>query len=184
MAYYIVDWRVGEDASERLADIDVIPATEVPWTQGVPWAPGMTVPDPIEFALDESRGSEVPDAFLVGIPLFSQRMLEVLARSGVDNLTTHNAVIVDPRTDARYESHKAVNIIGAVACADLKKSKYDPEFKPPWMEFQKLVVDEARAHGLLFFRLAEDPGTILAHEDVANALVAAKLTGLRVVPAF
>jgi hypothetical protein len=181
--YFVVDWRVRDEIAEGLADIDVIPASRVPWGLGVLWAPGRSVPDPIEFVLDENRGTEVPDAFWVGIPLFSWRMLEVLRQAGVDNINTYNAVIIDPRTNTRYETHKAVNIIGVVACAHLRRSEYDPEFEAPRMSFRRLVVDEVRAHGLLFFRLAEDPGIIVAHETVANALTEAKLTGIRVFPA-
>lgn len=183
MPYYVMDWRVEGGASERLAGIDVIPATEVPWTQGVSWAPGMSVPDPIEFVLDEKRGSEIPDVFLVGIPLVSPRMLEILRQTGVDNIDTYNAVIVDPRTGARYDTYRAVNIIGTVACADLKKSAYDPDFKPPWMVFRRLVIDETRTNGLGFFRLAEAPKVIIASEDVARALRTVRLTGFRLLPA-
>jgi len=182
VAYFAIDWRVSDyyDA-EELADIDVTPATEVPWTMGVPWAPGLSVPDPIEFLLDENTGTRLPDAFLVTIPLFSARMLAALVSAGVDNFTQHNAVVVDPRTGKRDTTYKAVNVLGAIGCADLARSKFDPKFAPPSMLFRHLVIDEARARDHSFFRLAEDPGYLLANERVARALLDAKLVGVRVI---
>jgi hypothetical protein len=181
VAYFKVDWRVAADEADGLADIDVTPATEVPWTMGVPWAAGLTIPDPLEFNLDENAGSRLPDAFLVTIPLFSPRMLGALASAGVDNFTQHNAVLIDPRTGKRDATYRAVNVLGVISCADLAKSKFDPTFAPPSMLFHHLVIDEARAHGQSFFRLAEEPSYLLANDRVAKALRAANLAGVRVI---
>lgn len=181
MEYFKIDWHIRDDESDRLVDIDVIPATEVPWTLGLTWAPGMTVPDPIEFIVDENSGTELPDAFMVGIPLFSSCLLKALNKAGVDNLDLHNAAIVDPRTGKTDFTYKAVNILGAIRCADLAKSEYDSTFTAPGMEFKRLVIDLAQAKNIPFFRLAENTDFILAREDVATILKAADLKGIRVI---
>jgi hypothetical protein len=118
----------------------------------------------------------------VGIPLFSKKLLEVLHACGVDNLEQHAASVHDPRTGVTHMHYSAVNIVGSVACADLAKSAYHPDFSPPRMLFHELVIDEPRALGQLFFRLAELNDIILVHEKVARRLIAAQCVGFQLLP--
>ncbi|MFQ5503537.1 MAG: imm11 family protein [Planctomycetota bacterium] len=173
-----MDWRVDEAAlGLDLAEIEIIPPTEIPWKMGLHW--GNPLEKPIELALDPEAGTDLPDAFLVGIPLFSTRLIGLLRSLGVDNLQEFDAVITDPRDDRKIVSYKAVNIVGLVECADLTASEYFEGDGPPLMQFDHLVIDETRARGLLFFRLGEDAATILVHERVADPLLQENLIGVR-----
>jgi hypothetical protein len=180
MAYFSLDRHIDEESALQLADIDVIPATEVPWTVGVSWS--TSISEPIPFELDPHAGTVLPDAFLVGIPLFSDRLLDLLHACGVDNLEQHSATVRDLRTGVTHTHYSAVNIVGSVACADLEKSAYHPDFGPPRMLFHELVIDEQRAGGQRFFRLAELNDIILVHEKVAQRLIAADCLGFQLLP--
>ncbi len=66
----------------------------------------------------------------------------------------------------------AVNIIGTIAAADMLKSVVldDPDGPLITVIFESLVIDEAKAGGHLFFRLAESVSTVVVHEKVVRHL--------------
>jgi hypothetical protein len=179
--YYKMDWRIDQEAlGLNLAEQDVIPATPIPWTMGMHCDDKLD--EPIEVSLDPNYGTDLPDAFLVGIPCFSERLSKLLHSLGVDNFQEYEIVLVDPRDNRKILNYKAVNIVGLVQCADLSASEYFAESGPPLMDFYRLVVDEKKAGGMSFFRLYEDADTILVHERIAKHLIAAKLVGVDFKP--
>lgn len=68
--------------------------------------------------------------------------------------------------------HKAVNILGLVAAADMSRSVATVHDGIPLIDvsFDSLVVDSSKAGGFLFFRLAENNGTVLVHRRVKEFL--------------
>ena len=181
MPYFRMDWRVDQEAlGLNLADIASVPSTGFPWTMGLAW--DKKPPDPIRAEIDPKSGTDLPDAFLVGVPFLSEKLLGALERAGVGNVATFNAELVDPRTGTVHRHYKATNIIGAVSCADLERSEFVPGIDPPMMEFRHLVIDAQRARGLPLFRLAENTLYILVSAKVKQALEAAALVGLRFDP--
>jgi hypothetical protein len=174
-----MDWKVDFDAlGLQMVATGKTPTTGVPWTMGVRYP--KPVPQPIRIPLDKRSGPVMPD-LLAGLPIFSTRMVEVLQGAGVRNLDLYDVEVVDEVRGKTYTHYKAVNIVGRVSCADLEKSEYEPGYKPPLMEFGKLVLDESKTMGLPMFRLAESVQFILVSDAVKQAIEAAKLVGVRVI---
>jgi hypothetical protein len=151
------------------------------WALGRPFT-SPQLPDPINLnlvAIGEFKG-EPPEMFDEYMCLMSAKMIDVLKKSGVDNLETYPAKLVDSTNERAYD-YFAVNIIGMVAAADLGKSDWenlDGEAKID-TAFTSLVVKPETARGLPIFRLAESTGTILVHERIKSALEAGGFKTLR-----
>ncbi|WP_018277943.1 imm11 family protein, partial [Teredinibacter turnerae] len=113
--------------------------------------------------------------FLEGFscPLFRDDLLEILYACGVDNFDVYSTEILDPDSGKVYKNYKAVNIIGAVAAADMEKSEYVLSDGIPLIDvpFDKLVLRKDEIQDLLIFRLAENLTTILVHESIRNVLL-------------
>ena len=121
----------------------------------------------------------MPDFDVGRLPLVSNRLAEILRKAGVDNLQLFDTEITDPLTGVVYSDYKAMNIIGAVSCANLDASEYEPS-KAPRIDFTKLVIDESRARGLCMFRLAESLKYILISQKVRDVLIRMPLIGVRI----
>jgi hypothetical protein len=142
----------------------------------------IAIPTPLVYEIEpDDEGTLRPYFRELGAPLMSDDLIAVLRTAGVDNLDTYDAVIREVRTGREHRNYKAVNIVGLVDGADLAKSKYttsglsgDPIVNV-W--FEKLVLDEAKLAGNLFFRLAQNVGMVLAHKRVVDAINAANLPG-------
>jgi hypothetical protein len=178
--YYLIDWRVDEEAEGlNLAEIDKIPDTDIPWTMGM--CVQNTVNQPIQLALDKNSGSDMPDAFFIGIPLFSERLLNILYAKGVDNIQVYDAAVIDVRNGQIHKNYKAVNIVGLVSCANLDASTYIEGSGPPLMYFDHLVINKESCTNLKIFRLGESASTIIVSKDIADAIMDSKLTGIRLL---
>ncbi|MBI5017321.1 MAG: hypothetical protein HZB55_17780 [Deltaproteobacteria bacterium] len=116
-----------------------------------------------------------------GAPLMSDELIGALRDAGVDNLDTYEAVIREVRTGREYKNYKAVNIVGIISGADMTKSDYtdsglsDEASGDLW--FDKLVLDETKLAGNLFFRLAENVAIVLASRRVVDVVRAAAIPG-------
>ena len=165
--------------SSNFAGLSSTPTTGVPWTMGV--RSKAQVEEPIQCELHPESADPPPDLILT-IPLFSTRFIEVLKGAGVKNMDLYQVALQHPELGKTYTNYRAVNIIGRIACADLKQSEYLPGHEPPLMKFNKLVLDEAKTMGVPMFRLAESTMHILVSEKVKQAVEAAKLSGVRLLP--
>jgi hypothetical protein len=119
-------------------------------------------------------------AWYPGSDLMQERLVEVLRAAGVDNLDTFPTQIVNAATDEIIPGYLTVNIVGRVACANMAKSHSEPLADSNY--FHDLVIDPARARGLLMFRVDESPMIVLVHERVAAAIEAGGFTGLTLQP--
>ena len=174
-----MDWARIPPPGKLFAAIGQSPNLDIPWRMGIPY--GDPLPVPIRSTLSPRGGPDMPDLFLPGTPHFSERLLRALDAAGVDNVVRYDAELVAP--DGRvFTNYKAVNVVGAVSCADLERSAYLDVLEPPLMEFTHLVLDEARARDLPLFRLAESTLVILVAERVKRALDDATLLGLQLTP--
>ena len=153
------------------------------WALGRPFS--RPPPDPIRIEL-------VPVADFTGEPaamfdrymcLMSASMVDALRRSGVDNIDTYPAVLVDAANERQFEFF-GVNILGLVVAADLGKSQWSNFDGAARLDthFETLAVDPAKARGHLMFRLAEDTGTIIVHAKVKQTLESAGIPLLRFTP--
>jgi hypothetical protein len=146
------------------------PGLDVRWLSGLP-VPS-PLPVPIELELDDRFGTRMADIFIRRILVMSDRLVAALRRAGVTNLQTFPAVLMDPKRGKRVPGYQAVQILGRVKAADMERSiAHDPSgVGRNIVFFEKLVIDEEAAHGLLLFRLLEDASTIIVHERVKQEL--------------
>ena len=148
--------------------------TERPGYRTTDWITGRSLQptqDPFEVELwgDGERG--LAELFLESVPLFRNDLVDVIEKSGVDNLQRFAAVLRAP-SGPPVTGYSVVNIQGLVKCADLSKSKYRDVggIGIVAMAFRKLVIDEKAAGGQLFFRLGEAVSSIIVHERIKNAV--------------
>lgn len=146
------------------------------WTSGARFA--QPVPEPIEVTLKPfdrnhpDQSEELAEYIKGPIPLFRDDLIKALQEAGVDNLDLYQAELIDSDNGQRYQTHKAVNVIGVIAAADLERSEAIVNPGGPIIDvsFDSLVLDEAKARGALMFRLAEATGEILVHRSVRDHL--------------
>ena len=160
----------GPEDADRAAVGDIL-NTDIDWQTGARFDEPPSVPVQVELNADFLPGVMVP-MFDSGILLFSEPMLAALSEAGVDNLDVYDAVIIDPTTGETHTNYKAVNIIGAIAAADLSKSDWSAPSGSPIIDtdFDSLAIDEKKTGGALMFRLAECITAIVVHEKVRAQL--------------
>ena len=107
-----------------------------------------------------------------------------MREAGVDNIDCYDAILFDPKTEQKFNNYKAVNIIGVIAAADLGKSKYNAPSGSALIDadFDSLVIDEVKTHGMLMFRLAECITAIVIHDKVRRHIEAKGIKYLNFVP--
>jgi hypothetical protein len=161
----------------NLARIGTYPSVGIPWLAG---QKTNVVPEqPIRFELDtEKGGDQLPEMFMVSVPLFSRKLLDALQSAGVDNLQVFAAEIADRKRDRIFGDYFAVNIVGLVACADMALSLIEPTSAPPMAEFRELVIDETKAMGQHLFRLAENTRIVLVSQQVRDLLQSRDFVGV------
>lgn len=123
--------------------------------------------------------SVVPELDDGNLPIMSRRLLTALQRAGVDNLETFPVRLLDSRTGVVLsDDHVAFNIVGVASVMDEEGTRYEGE--RPWVagNILSLSVDEARARGLLMFRLAEAVNGIVVHHTLKAAVEAAGIDTL------
>jgi hypothetical protein len=170
--YYVLD-----STDERRRWIGKIPFIDVSWWRGSIITE--TLPDPIEFTLKPYNSGAADQAqflpaYLLSNPLvLRDDFIQALKDFGVSNFDCYNVSIEDPDDQKIYTNYKAVNLIGLVAAADMGKSDAVVHDNIPLIDvdFDKLVVDESKTHGILMFRLAESTNTVLIHEKLKDYLI-------------
>lgn len=132
---------------------------------------------PYRFTLSVDS-DETPNlyAWYPGSCLMQQKLIDLLKSLGIDNLQIFPAEIKHEDTDESVPGYAVVNIVGAVACADMSKSDASPLATAHY--FNKLVIDPVATGGLLMFRVEESPMRVLVHEKVAKAVQASGFVGL------
>ena len=113
----------------------------------------------IEVELWQNGGDGLAEMFLDSIPLFSQKLIKVLKKSGVDNLQTFPVDIVEREGREIDEVYLAVNIIGAFKYSDTGLSE---------LTDKSLLI--GHNNELKMFRSAESLSSIIVNESVKQAL--------------
>jgi hypothetical protein len=156
---------------------------DVPYLEGINFRRGSKiteeVPQPLKYVLSPldvhalDHGPEMPAVFKESIPLFHLDVLKAMSEFGIQNIDTYDVEIFDPDNDEIYTNYKAVNIIGLLEAADMKKSNATVHDGVPVIDvdFDGLTIDESKIKGYMLFRLAESTNAILIHEDLKNHLV-------------
>ncbi len=132
------------------------------------------IPNPIEIFTTpispfvQEMGPAIPDVFDPNGLVLSDRLYRTLVDFGVENLDAYPVVLHDEKTTERFTGYWAINVIGLIAAADLKKSSAIVQPGGPVIDvaFDNLVIDEAKARGALMFRLVENTGNVWLHESL------------------
>ena len=171
----------GRWIEDREGDLDNVPEVEwYYWRKGSFLPKTEVIPNPIKFSLQpynpysSDDNHHMPSYLRAAAPLFRDDLIVALRACGVYNLETYNVAIRDPDGDQIYTNYKVVNIIGLIRAADMNKSNamINPNGPPIIdVDFDGLVIDEKKAHGQLFFRLAESTNAIIVHERVRDCLL-------------
>lgn len=119
--------------------------------------------------------SHLPRPFMGrAIPVWSKDLLDAFGAACVDNVQAFPAVVTDRGGDQQWPGYFAINVLGLVAAADLRRSRFEKigEYPSglPLVEFDELVIDASRVQDLCFFRLAESPLHLIVHERVLDNL--------------
>jgi hypothetical protein len=147
--------------------------------------------EPIEIAAEpkkEEKGVEsvYPELTWLPIPLMTRRLVTALLNAGVHNLQTFETVLtnVEGKNPPPRNHYLAVNVLGLVAAADMKRSKIPPGMEDELIsvDFDSLVIDEAKTMDFLMFRLAENTSAVLVHERVKTMVEAAGIDTLSWIP--
>jgi hypothetical protein len=141
--------------------------------------------EPIQLTIDpDYETGPLPSFAREPVPVMSGKLLSVLRSSGVDNMDAYRAEI--RYADGRLAStdHFVFNLLGVAKAADLAKSQYDSNQPDRLisMAFDSVTIDPGKARGLLMFRMAENITTIIVHERIKQAIAAAKIPFVRVLP--
>ena len=160
------------DPEEESGLITVEPdLMEGTWMTGQPLRHELVLP--LEYGVDPAYPGRPPSLnSQLAAPVLSLSLLRVLQSAGVDNLQVFEAIVRDPGNGATYDDFRAVNVVGLVRAANMFESKVVPgsELTLLDVDFEALVVDEAKTRGLLLFRLAEAVNAIVVHEAVKQAV--------------
>jgi hypothetical protein len=146
---------------------------------------GFEVPVPIVVELDPDYPG-TPKA-LYGthpVPVMSDDVVDALVAAGVDNLELFPAILIDPSSGVEYRNYKAFNIVGKVSAADMERSTRMGVGSSQMIavDFDSLVIDEAKAGGLRLFRLAENLGAIVVDEAVKDEIERRGIPGMFFYP--
>jgi hypothetical protein len=128
------------------------------------------VPEPVEYEIRRGYPGELLPFYDLQYPLMRDDLVRALSESGVDNLQVYKAVLIDRNDGTTYANYRAVNIVGVVSAADPEGSERSEMSDSEIIDasFESLAIDERRASGLLFFRLAESVGAVIAHRKVRD----------------
>ena len=134
---------------------------------------GAALPARLVFEVDFVARADVPHFIGDTIPVFSDFLVKTLFAAGVSNFQVFAAVLHSTVSGQEWEGFWAVNVVGLVRAALLKKSDYDTlmEGDPdgidvPLLAFNELVLDRRKVGKLPMFRLAESPSVLLIHDRI------------------
>jgi hypothetical protein len=129
---------------------------------------------PFKFRVKFSQGIDDPGKkqplydFMPNRRVMHKRLVGAILSTGVDNLQTFPAEVLDADSGALSREYLVVNVIGLISCANRDESRSHPLGNVQF--FEELVLDQPRTAGALMFRLAESPIEIVVHEKVADAI--------------
>ncbi len=164
MAFYIMKQDVEIEGS---AALDGLPKG----MDSVDWISGKKMPPPPEnLVLDLSLESgdyrgDIIDSF---ITLYSDEIKEALSECGVDNIDYYPVRLRDQEDDSTEGGFWIANIIGLLDCIDMDKSKTKPWVTGIGVDFESIVIDEAKTNDAKIFRLKEDPTKVVINQELKD----------------
>jgi hypothetical protein len=152
------------------------------WCSGARFA--VPPPQPVRAEVKPDYEGNMAEFWDNPVPLMTRRLHTALLNAGVANLDVYPAEIFDPHTKTTHRDYLAVNIIGAVAAADLKASSFDSSLSERMisMDFDSIVMNQAAIRGAMLFRLAQSVNAIVVHDRVRRCLLESGINTLTFVP--
>ncbi len=141
------------------------------WMTGARFAEGPQ--EPIELFWDpQTEHGEMVAFYDLGPVLMRSDLVAALKDCGVDNFDTYPVVVRSGSGREVRHEYVAVNIVGAIAAADMIQSDVE-DASDGLLDvlFSSLVIDEKRVRGQLMFRSVESIRTILVHQTVMRTLL-------------
>jgi hypothetical protein len=179
--YYVMSYEIPQDDEGGYFDLeDGLDFHGIDsWSLGRRFEVELAEPIIVELTVVDGYTGPPSDLYDGNMCLMSARLVQVLEEAGVDNLQTFRALLRNSNTGETHD-YRAVNIVGAIAAADLSASNWtshdpDPRFD---VNFDALAVDATAARGAMLFRLAENTGVILVHERLRDRLQTADFPNL------
>lgn len=146
------------------------------WTMGQRFSVAPALP--VVAGICAGYETALPSPYVDVPPIMSEQLLQVLLNAGVDNIDAYDAVLRSEDGKVEVPGFKAFNLIGLVAAADLKASRFAPDNPSRHLDasFDSLVLDTALIGGARMFRLAEFSSAVVVHASVKAAIEAAGIT--------
>ena len=139
--------------------------------------------EPVIATIGVEEGGVMMELFKVPLPLMTKKLASCLLDAGVANIDYYQSEIDDASSSTIHKNYFAFNIIGAIAAADLEKSKFSsPDGPMISVDFDSLSINPTKTRNALIFRLAESVNGIVIHESVKNAIEAAGIDTLTFIP--
>lgn len=109
--------------------------------------------------------------------LFSEKLINLLDRSGVTNIEYLPAKVTYMSTGKEY-NYKVANVIGKIRGLNRSLSTYIIDEDDDFIYgIKKIILDESNFTGENIFRLKEDTMLIIVHADIKKAIEKNALTG-------
>lgn len=160
-----IDW---EDRA--LLKATPLPPGEISWRIGRIFK---NKPDiPIKIEMNETHSDDMIQLNNKDALIMTKIMFEALQEVGVNNLDAYETVIRHSLTGFVTHDYVACNLIGLVSAVDIDNSNVVGGSSDNLLDtdFDGLAIDEARARGLLMFRLAENTSAVVVHKKVRQHL--------------
>ncbi len=141
-----------------------------------------------KFILKVDKNAPNPEDFPIcdlhegphGQLLFSQKLIDTLARVGVTNFQFFECEVTFERTGERIP-YKLVNVLGVEKALDTKLSDCTVDEDGFVEAFETLRIDESKIEDFHLFRLYEAFPLIIISSSVKIALEAAGITGVKII---
>lgn len=135
--------------------------------------------EPVVATIERNEGGLFVEMWDVPLPLMSTRLATAIREAGVANIEFYKAEIRDKNDGRVNRDYFAFNLIGTIAAADMRKSRYEaPGGEVISVAFDSLVLDTDKARGEQMFRLAESINGIVVRDDVKGAIERAGINTL------
>ena len=166
MRYYVME----ADSSERML---LYSMPDLPLEENDDWMLGklfaIAPEEPVVVCVQAGYERKEVLSYFDEVPIVSGKFLHALTRAGVDNLVTYNAELRSWDGALVCSGLKAMNIIGSIAASDadtifLGKNRLIDA------SIDRLSISEAKAEGLMMFRLAENASAIVVSQHVKDSV--------------
>lgn len=138
--------------------------------------------EPIVIELAESSGDFRPDMVTYLLPLFSDKLKNILTDLGIDNIDYYPVIFSNQASEKEDTKYWLANILGLIQCLDIENSETSTHPLSKKVKIEKsFILDESLLSGQKIFRIAEERSLIIINEDIKNQLDNQQLQGVRVI---